>query len=83
MEAVRLTEGKQNALQPHLPGGVYGQGVPQDYARAHLWYNLAASKLPPGTVRNRAVKSRDKVAAKMFPAQISEAQKLAREWKPK
>ncbi len=30
-----------------------------------------------------AVKNRDIVAKKMTPAQISEAQKLAREWKPK
>ncbi len=24
-----------------------GQGVPRDYARAPMWYNLAASRLPP------------------------------------
>ena len=30
-----------------------------------------------------AVKNRDIVAAKMTPAQIAEAQRLAREWKPK
>jgi hypothetical protein len=30
-----------------------------------------------------AVKNRDRIAAKMTPAQIAEAQKLAREWKPK
>jgi hypothetical protein len=29
-----------------------------------------------------AVKGRDMVAAKMTPAQLAEAQKLAREWKP-
>ncbi len=61
----------------------HGQGVPQDYAQAHMWYNLAASRYPPGEDRDRAVKNRDIVAAKMTPAQISEAQKLAREWKPK
>ena len=33
--------------------------------------------------RDKAVKNRDRVAAKMTPAQIAEAQKLAREWKPK
>jgi hypothetical protein len=33
--------------------------------------------------RNEAVKNRDIVASKMTPAQIAEAQKLAREWKPK
>ncbi len=60
-----------------------GQGVPQDYAQAHIWYNLAASRFPPGEGRDKAVKDRDIVAEKMTPAQISEAQKLAREWRPK
>ncbi len=61
-----------------------GQGVPQDYAKAHMWYNLAASRFPPGEERDQAVKDRDFVAILwMTPAQISEAQKLAREWKPK
>ncbi len=60
-----------------------GRGVPQDYAQAHMWLNLAASRFPPGKDRDNAVKNRDIVAEKMTPAQISEAQKLAREWKPK
>ncbi len=60
-----------------------GRGVPQDYAEAHMWFNLAASRFPPGEDRDNAVKNRDNVAEKMTPAQISEAQKLAREWRPK
>ncbi len=60
-----------------------GQGVPQDYVLAHMWFNLAVSKLPPGEARDRAVKNSDTAAERMTPAQISEAQKLAREWKPK
>ncbi len=60
-----------------------GQGVPQDYAQAHMWYNLAASKFSPGEDRDQAVENRDIIAKRMTPAQISEAQKLAREWKPK
>ncbi len=60
-----------------------GKGVPQDYVQAHLWYTLAASKLIPGKTRDQSVKSRDIVTEKMTPAQIAEAQKLAREWKPK
>ncbi len=30
-------------------GRVYGEGlgVPQDYAEAHMWFNLAASRFPP------------------------------------
>ncbi len=60
-----------------------GQGVPQDDAQAHMWYNLAASTSPPGKDRDRAVKNRDIVAKRMTPAQISEAEKRAREWRPK
>jgi TPR repeat protein len=61
-----------------------GQGVPQDYVQAHLWLNLAAahSATAESEVREIAVKYRDRIAAKMTPAQIAEAQKLAREWKP-
>ncbi len=61
----------------------FGECVPRDYVQAHMWLNLAASRLPPGEDRNRAVKNRDIVAERMTPAQISEAQKLAREWRPK
>ncbi len=60
-----------------------GQGVPQDYVQAHKWYNLATSRFPPGENRDLAVKNRDLVATKMTAAQIAEAQRLAREWKPK
>jgi hypothetical protein len=43
-----------------------------------MWWNLAASQ---GDVN--AIKNRDIVVTKMTPAQIAEAQRLAREWKPK
>ncbi|MCZ6485717.1 MAG: tetratricopeptide repeat protein [Acidobacteria bacterium] len=59
-----------------------GRGVPQDYIQAHMWYNLAASDLT-GDHRERSVKNRDELAAKMTAQQIAEAQRLAREWKPK
>ena len=62
-----------------------GQGVPQDYVQAHMWLNLTASKYPASKKEERenAVAGRDSVGSKMTPAQIAEAQKLAREWKPK
>ncbi len=60
-----------------------GQGAPQDYVQAHVWINLAVPKLPRGEGRDKAVKLRDLIAKRMTPAQISEAQKLAREWRPK
>jgi uncharacterized protein len=54
-----------------------GEGVPQDYAAAHMWFNLAAA-----SGNKNAVKARNIVAAELTPAQVAEAQKLAREWKP-
>ncbi len=55
-----------------------GSGVPQDYVLAHVWLNLAASQGDKA-----ATSPRELVSAKMTPAQIAEAQKLARELKPK
>ena len=52
-----------------------GQGVPQDYVQAHKWYNLAATQGDEDALKNR-----DDVAKRMSLADISKAQKLAREW---
>ena len=54
-----------------------GQGVAQDYVRAHMWLNLGASSLS-GEDGKTATTNRDNVAAKMTPAQIGEAQAMAR-----
>jgi uncharacterized protein len=59
-----------------------GDGVPQDYVKSHLYSNLAAAHLPPGPDRDIAVKNREIVAKLMSPAQIAEAQRLARAWRP-
>jgi TPR repeat protein len=76
----RLAAEQGNAAAQFGLGDLYdlGKGVPQDYVRAHMWFNLAAAK-----GAGRAVKFREFVSSKMTPAQIAEAQKLAREWKPK
>ncbi len=60
-----------------------GKGVTKDFVQAHMWCNLAASSHPPGELSDQAVKNCDIVAKGMTPAQISEAQRLAREWKPR
>ena len=54
-----------------------GKGVSQDYVQAHMWYNLAAAQ---GV--DTARKNREGVAELMIAEQITQAQKLAREWKP-
>ena len=60
----------------------FGRGVPQDNVSAHMWLNLGASKLS-GELRERAIRGRDDVASRMAPADINEAQRLAREWRPR
>ena len=59
-----------------------GQGVPQDDVQAHKWSNLAAARTAEPKIRGNAITTRDVVAARMTPAQIAEAQRLASEWKP-
>jgi len=56
-----------------------GQGVPQDYVEAHKWRNLAASRASAEN-QTRYAETRDAVATLMTPAQLAEAQTLAREW---
>ena len=56
----------------------HGRGVPQHYVQASKWLCLAADQ-----DNVDAVTGHDLVAAKMTPAQIAQAQKLAREWKPR
>jgi len=55
-----------------------GKGVPQDFVEGHKWINLSATQGD-----KKAAKTRDTIAKKMTPAQIAEAQRLAREWKSK
>ena len=54
-----------------------GECVRQDYVYSHMWFNLSGAQGHQGALKNREM-----VAAKMTPAQIAEAQKLGREWKP-
>ena len=58
-------------------GHIYEKGlsVPQNNILAHMWLNLAALQ---GT--EDAKSRRDIVAQRMTPAQIAEAERLAREW---
>ena len=62
----------------HL-GVMYAEarGVPQDYVRAYMWFNLAAAQ-----GEQKATELLDMAARRMTQAQIAEAQKLARDWRP-
>ncbi len=69
-----------NAQAQHELGYMYlrGRGVARDDIQAHMWWSLAASQ-----GNEASTVARKLVAAFMTPAQIAEAEKLAREWKPK
>ena len=62
-----------------LLGRMYtaGQGTLQDFVRAHMWFNLAASAGAP-----EAAAAREAIAQRMTPDQIAEAQRLAAVWRP-
>lgn len=61
----------------------YGVGLPRDLVQAYMWFELAASG-PTGQSRDHALEARQRVAYsyRMTPAEISEGQRLARDWKP-
>ena len=76
-----------NAMAQYNLGGMYfrGQGVPRDFVLAHMWFNLSVSRVPAseGEKREATEIIIALVASKMTSFQIAEAQRLAREWKPK
>jgi TPR repeat protein len=55
-----------------------GRGVTQNFVEAHKWCTLLAA-----TGDKHAAEQCDALAKQMTPSEIAEAQKLAREWKPK
>ena len=71
--------GREEPLLLSLLGQIRaeGDGVAQDYVRAHMYFNLSATRDP------RLGKwSRDLLAREMTTGQIEQARRLAREWTP-
>ena len=81
----RLAAEQGEAVAQYYLGVMYdlGWGVPQDYVQAYMWLNLAVVGFPPGEDRKLAAGNRDGIETNMTPSQVAEAQRLAREWKPK
>jgi TPR repeat protein len=75
-----LAAAQGNPLAYGKLGQMYeaGQGVAQDYIEAYKWYSLADAQ-----GEEEAASLRDVLAKEMTSHQIAEAQRLAREWKPK
>jgi uncharacterized protein len=70
--------GAQNNL-----GGLYefGHGVTRNDVLAYMWYDIAAHSTDD-TWRDVAAENRDEIADGMTSAQIAEAKKKAKEWRP-
>lgn len=64
-------------------GYTLGKGVPKDFVLAYMWYDIAASNYTDAEERKGAEKNRDGIGSLMKPAEVEQAQKMAREWKPK
>jgi TPR repeat protein len=60
-----------------------GKSVPQDFIQAYMWFSLAEAHEDVTYAEDYAGDFRDSLAEKMTPAQIAEALRLARVWKPK
>jgi uncharacterized protein len=75
----RLAAAQGNTNAQNNLGVMYdtGRGVPQDYVRAHMWFNLAAAGAAEDNSKS-ATTNRNRVAAKMTPAQLAQAQEMAR-----
>lgn len=59
-----------------------GRGRPRDPVAAYKWLALANTRARNNGVRAQAAQSLQRVAARMTQAQLAEAQRLAREWRP-
>jgi TPR repeat protein len=76
----RLSVNHGNAMTPTRLGRMYehGNGVTKDVVQAQKWYILGAARGD-----KLGAELRDALAKQMTPAQLFQAQQLAREWKPR
>ena len=75
----RLASGQGYAPSQYFLATLYenGDGIKQDYIRAHMWFSLASGK------NIIARDERDRIARKLSPSQITDAQNMARECEKK
>jgi uncharacterized protein len=78
MKWFRLAADQDLADAQYYLGILYAKGQGADFVQAYKWLDLSG-----GAGQQRCQKNRDTIAERMTPEQIAEAQKLAREWKPK
>jgi TPR repeat protein len=75
----RLAADQGSPTAQYYLGVAYGngQGVPKDLVQSYKWFEVAAAH-----GYKDALQGRQAAAERMTSAQITEAQTLAREWKP-
>jgi len=83
----RIAADRGDAEAQNNLGVIYsdGNGVPANLVEATKWFKVAAARFSASEKekRDKAMKNSDLLAKKMTPTQVAEADKLAREWKPK
>jgi hypothetical protein len=82
MKWYRIAADQGDARAQDMLGVAYegGVAVPRNYAEAIKWWPYGPSE---NVYRSGAIEQRNLVGRKMTLAQITQAQKLASEWKPK
>jgi uncharacterized protein len=86
MKWYRLAADEGNSVAQCVLGLLYaaGRGAPQDNVIADMWLNVAGGAVYDYDYEKSENLYQDKkfIEQRMTAAQIAEAQKLAREWKP-
>jgi len=74
-----------NALAQIRLARLYGEGlgVSRDNVQAFKWFAIAAEHGGDSYARSNAAQGRDAAARRLAPAQLAQAERLVREWKPK
>jgi len=59
-----------------------GTGVARDYVSAYVWFTIAAGQTPLVDNRRQLTELANIAAARMTPAQLAEARRRAKSWRP-
>ena len=80
MKWYRLAADQGLAAAQNNLGAMYinGEGVRRNYVQGYMWLSLAAKQ-----GYKRAVSSQGQLEREMTPGELAEAERFAREWKPK
>jgi TPR repeat protein len=87
LRLLRALAEKGDADAQYDLGALYHAGVdvPQDFVQAYKWYTLAIARFTAAekSMRERAQKSRGRIAATMTPSEIAAGERQAGEWRPR